>query len=488
MTIDMQGPLSLLVPKAKAAAGSTAEGGAMSADEAAAPRSFADILAAAQPVGDAQDAITGPAREDDAQGDAPPVDAAVATTLPPWLVPTLPIVLPPPRQDSAAGDAAKVKVVDVSDIIGGAGAKSSRIAPPAELAPASVDPNPRPDAAGDDGGLPALMRAADAGDGRPAAAAQPMTTRAGAGTPAPAADASLAAIARALAPAPGNEPRPAPTTAQATPAAVPGKVRRTADADPGRGDVTAANSPLADGRHAASVATVIPSTPVVATAPAAAVAPMHGGRDESTRDAASPAVPGAVPAPAAVVPPVEESRPPPHEAAAAPVAGPAASTDAAPLAATPHPVRTFEPAADPVQVEIARPVGTSAWTQDVTGALAHAISVRHTSAQLHLHPESMGPVDVRISVTGNEANVQLVAAHAATREALENALPALRDLLGSQGLALGQAAVESRAQQDSPPPSGQPQHAAGGDAPRTAAVEDAPATVARVLRLLDVFA
>ncbi|MEX2482660.1 MAG: flagellar hook-length control protein FliK [Gammaproteobacteria bacterium] len=62
-------------------------------------------------------------------------------------------------------------------------------------------------------------------------------------------------------------------------------------------------------------------------------------------------------------------------------------------------------------------------------------------ARLAVNPPDLGPVDVRVTVIGDEATVHLAAAHAATREALEEALPRLRAAFLDSGIALGNAGV-----------------------------------------------
>jgi flagellar hook-length control protein FliK len=64
-------------------------------------------------------------------------------------------------------------------------------------------------------------------------------------------------------------------------------------------------------------------------------------------------------------------------------------------------------------------------------------------AELHLNPADLGPVRIELSISAQTADISFAAAHAATREGIEQALPALRELLAGQGLQLGQAGVGS---------------------------------------------
>ena len=63
------------------------------------------------------------------------------------------------------------------------------------------------------------------------------------------------------------------------------------------------------------------------------------------------------------------------------------------------------------------------------------------SAQIAVTPPDLGPVEVRITLVGDEAKIQLVASHATTREALADALPRLRASFADAGLSLAQAGV-----------------------------------------------
>jgi flagellar hook-length control protein FliK len=66
------------------------------------------------------------------------------------------------------------------------------------------------------------------------------------------------------------------------------------------------------------------------------------------------------------------------------------------------------------------------------------------SATLRLQPEHLGQMEIRIRVNDDgSAQVLFSAPHAHTRDALENAIPRLRELFADQGLSLTQAGVDS---------------------------------------------
>ena len=63
------------------------------------------------------------------------------------------------------------------------------------------------------------------------------------------------------------------------------------------------------------------------------------------------------------------------------------------------------------------------------------------AAELHLSPPDLGPMSVRISMEQDQASISFSSAHAMVREAVEAALPRLRDMLGAQGITLADVNV-----------------------------------------------
>lgn len=69
----------------------------------------------------------------------------------------------------------------------------------------------------------------------------------------------------------------------------------------------------------------------------------------------------------------------------------------------------------------------------------------HT-AELRLDPPEFGPLRISINIQDSVANAAFVSPHAAVRQAVENALPQLQQLLAQSGLSLGQASVSDHGQ------------------------------------------
>jgi flagellar hook-length control protein FliK len=65
-------------------------------------------------------------------------------------------------------------------------------------------------------------------------------------------------------------------------------------------------------------------------------------------------------------------------------------------------------------------------------------------ADIRLNPPDMGLLEVRIQMNADQANVTFSSPHAAVRDAIEQALPRLRDMLGNTGIQLGDVNVSQQ--------------------------------------------
>lgn len=83
-----------------------------------------------------------------------------------------------------------------------------------------------------------------------------------------------------------------------------------------------------------------------------------------------------------------------------------------------------------------------------------------SEAKIELHPAELGALTVRIETQGDQARVHIVAAEAATRSLLTQALPQLRELLAGSGMNLARSQVESGGRRDDRSDERNPQQAA----------------------------
>lgn len=98
---------------------------------------------------------------------------------------------------------------------------------------------------------------------------------------------------------------------------------------------------------------------------------------------------------------------------------------------------------------ISAPVATPDWDTAMGEHVKFMAKNELSFAEIRVTPPQLGPVEVRLTVQNDQAQVTLFATHAATRDALEAALPRLRDMFADAGLNLAGAnvATESFAEQ-----------------------------------------
>jgi flagellar hook-length control protein FliK len=96
---------------------------------------------------------------------------------------------------------------------------------------------------------------------------------------------------------------------------------------------------------------------------------------------------------------------------------------------------------------VAVPVGSSGWSDAVVDKVMWFSANQINSAEIKLNPPDLGPLHVRISTQQDQTtSVVFSSPHAAVRDALDQALPRLRDMFGGQGLQLSDASVGGQAQ------------------------------------------
>jgi len=149
------------------------------------------------------------------------------------------------------------------------------------------------------------------------------------------------------------------------------------------------------------------------------------------------------------------------------------------------------PYASDVRDSVATPVGHPQFAQDLSQHIVVMARNGVQSAQISLQPAGLGPVGVSIQVNGHTATLAFTAAHEATRNALQDALPRLREMFASSGMQLSDATVGGRSQPDWGAPA-QPQawgHADDGAAAGPVASPEADAaTRPAAARLVDTYA
>lgn len=94
-------------------------------------------------------------------------------------------------------------------------------------------------------------------------------------------------------------------------------------------------------------------------------------------------------------------------------------------------------------------LGQNAWESNLGSRLQMMVGQNVQTAEIRLDPPELGAIDVKIKVTNDVASVNINSPHTQVREALETAIPRLREMFAESGVSLGDVNVgqESFAQQ-----------------------------------------
>ncbi|HUW27681.1 MAG TPA: flagellar hook-length control protein FliK [Sulfuriferula sp.] len=120
-------------------------------------------------------------------------------------------------------------------------------------------------------------------------------------------------------------------------------------------------------------------------------------------------------------------------------------------AAVGHPAETLTPK-----------VGTAAWDQALGQKIVWMVAGAQQSASLTLNPPDLGPLQVVLHVSNDQANATFIAAQPEVRQALEAALPRLREMMGDAGIQLGQSTVSAGTPNQHDASGGSSRHASPG--------------------------
>ncbi|MDF1831785.1 MAG: flagellar hook-length control protein FliK [Porticoccaceae bacterium] len=93
------------------------------------------------------------------------------------------------------------------------------------------------------------------------------------------------------------------------------------------------------------------------------------------------------------------------------------------------------------------PVGQTGWDAEIGNRIRWMVGQNNSGLELRLNPAELGSVDVRLNTEGERTSVTFFAANPAAREALEAALPRLREMFADSGMQLANADVSDQSLQ-----------------------------------------
>ncbi len=142
------------------------------------------------------------------------------------------------------------------------------------------------------------------------------------------------------------------------------------------------------------------------------------------------------------------------------LAAAAATAPQADVTALPNNTMALSPAAlsaalsAPVSGQLAPQVGSPAWDQALSQHIVWMANGAEQSATLSLNPPDLGPLQIVLNVSNNQATATFIAAQPEVRQAIEAAMPRLEAMMFGAGIQLGQTNVrsDSSSQQNSNQP------------------------------------
>ena len=137
----------------------------------------------------------------------------------------------------------------------------------------------------------------------------------------------------------------------------------------------------------------------------------------------------------------------------APAPAPQALPDAAQAGALTAPGGRPAVPAEAARLAVSTPLGSSDWGAAFADRIGLVVQARQSSAELQVSPPELGPIDIRLTLQGDQASLSFASPHAAVREAIQAAMPRLADALSASGLSLGNVSVGADSRR-------------GGEAPR----------------------
>lgn len=113
-----------------------------------------------------------------------------------------------------------------------------------------------------------------------------------------------------------------------------------------------------------------------------------------------------------------------------------------------NPAAMSIPSSNLLSMPVPQPVSDPAWGAAIGERLVWMAKGDHQMAELKITPPNLGTIEVRLNINHDQASVSFVSHHAQVRDAIESALPRLREMLAEQSLNLVQTDVSSGRQGD----------------------------------------
>ena len=161
------------------------------------------------------------------------------------------------------------------------------------------------------------------------------------------------------------------------------------------------------------------------------------------------------------------------------------ATPLTPLGQSPSPF-AVKPAAALVELALPTRLGDPGWQEGLSGRVSMMVNQRIGVATIRMNPPELGPIEVKVNLNHDQASVQFVSTAVQVRDALEQSIPRLREMLEQSGFTL----VDSQVSDQSPQQQQKEQQQARGRGEAHVGVSDlaAQVTTHEAVGLIDYYA
>lgn len=96
------------------------------------------------------------------------------------------------------------------------------------------------------------------------------------------------------------------------------------------------------------------------------------------------------------------------------------------------------------------PVNQSGWGEAVGHRLMMMVNGKIQSANIHLNPAELGPIEIRVKLNHEHATVHFISSNTTVRSAIEDTFPDLKEMFSQNGLSLADANVSQQSSHQTP--------------------------------------
>jgi flagellar hook-length control protein FliK len=102
------------------------------------------------------------------------------------------------------------------------------------------------------------------------------------------------------------------------------------------------------------------------------------------------------------------------------------------------------------QSMVSTPLTSEAWPKQFGEKIVWLARNDQQTAQININPPQLGPIQITLHLNGDQASAIFASPHAEVRQAIEAAMPQLKEMLSSAGINLGDANVGANLAQQNP--------------------------------------